>query len=310
MTLQTQSFMTDIALIAVDWGSSAFRAYGLDAAGNILTRHASAGGILSVDNRDFEGALQREIGGWLSPTIPLIASGMITSRQGWVETPYVPCPADAAAIAALAVPHQRKDGGSLLFTPGATMADGIQDVMRGEEIQILGGVDMAGEALCLLPGTHSKWARVSGGAIRAFATFLTGDVFAALIGHTILGRMAEGRAHAPAAFARGVEDGAASAKGGALLHDIFAARTAVLAGKLEMADVASFLSGFLIGAEIAGAWRLLDLPKGANPVILANETLTGHYCAALATLSKAGTPGPSDCAARGLFSVAKARGLV
>src|SRR5206468_1917494 len=66
--------------------------------------------------------------------------------------------------------------------------------MRGEETQILGMVAAAegfaaASRLIILPGTHSKWAIVAKGRIEAFATFLTGELYAVLKEHSILGRM-------------------------------------------------------------------------------------------------------------------------
>jgi 2-dehydro-3-deoxygalactonokinase len=147
------------ALIGVDWGTTSFRAYRIDSAGSVIEGREAPAGILSVRDGDFEGVLTREIGAWLAaePGLPVIASGMITSRQGWLEVPYCPCPAGSAQIAGALWRHP--DRQALHFVPGLSRIgeDGVPDVIRGEETQVLGEVgDRKGRHLLVLPGTHSK----------------------------------------------------------------------------------------------------------------------------------------------------------
>ena len=164
------------------------------------------------------------IGGWIAAhgPAPLILSGMIGSRQGWKEAPYAKCPAGTDDIVkALA----RIEWGELTIAlvPGlSTENDGMPDVMRGEETQIFGALALSGndDGLFLLPGTHSKWAEVSGGRIVSFRTFMTGEVFGALKDHTILGRLMSGSAADADAFARGVREGASLESAGALLNRV------------------------------------------------------------------------------------------
>src|SRR4029450_9608768 len=163
-------------------------------------------------------ALAALLGDWADDCAPRLACGMIGSRQGWVEAPYVACP---ASLDALATGLARVQTAALTIVPGLVTRDrhGVPDVMRGEETQLLGAVAADEAVLAVLPGTHSKWARVECGTVVDFATWMTGELFAALLDHSILGRMAErGAAPSPQAFARGVQRGLDD---GALAHDIF-----------------------------------------------------------------------------------------
>jgi 2-dehydro-3-deoxygalactonokinase len=198
-------------------------------------------------------------------------------------------------------------GRAISLVPGlSTDNDGMPDVMRGEETQIFGALALSGrdEGLFVLPGTHSKWAEVHGGRIVSFRTFMTGEAFSALKGHTILGRlMAEG--HDADAFARGVREGAAVKSAGALLNRLFATRTYGLMDKLPATALSDYLSGLLIGAEVAEATR-----QSADIVtIIASPALAQRYDAALGLLGCASTLAPNDCVAAGHWRIARSAGL-
>lgn len=295
------------ALIALDWGTTSFRAALLDAAGNALERRAASAGILQVPDRGFAAVLEREVGPWLerSPGLPVYASGMIGSRQGWVEAPYAPCPAGVAEVAAGVVRHEEARL-VLHLVPGLACVDaeGVPDVMRGEEAQVLG--TGLGDGLVVLPGTHSKWASVVGGRIAAFRTFMTGELYAALKGHTILGRLMQGEAEDEAAFVAGARRGAGAP---VLGHALFSARTLPLTGLLPETGVAAYLSGLLIGAEIAGGLALIG-PAPAELLVVGDERLQRLYGLAGRTLGVRFVPGPADAAFLGCLLVARARGDV
>src|SRR5581483_1007423 len=199
----------------------------------------------------------------------VVLSGMIGSRQGWHEAPYAHCPAGADELVA-GVARFEHDGLALAFVPGLSCEnDGMPDVMRGEETQIHGSLALSGrdEGLFLLPGTHSKWAEVAGGRIVSFRTFMTGEVFGALKEHTILGRLMRQGADSEG-FARGVREGAALGSGGALLNRLFATRSYGLMGTLAETALSDYLSGLLIGAEVATA-----AGKARSVTIIASATL-------------------------------------
>jgi 2-dehydro-3-deoxygalactonokinase len=296
-------------LIGVDWGTSAFRAFLLGAAGEILDRRAGPQGILAVNAGDFAKVLSAEIGGWLSAgPIPVVMSGMIGSRQGWLEAPYVTCPAGPADLAAGLVPLAA-EGMDIRIVPGvetATMA--MRDVMRGEETQILGALarlDLKSGRF-VLPGTHSKWAIVADGQIVSFATYMTGEIYAACRSHTILGRLMQEGSESAAAFARGVREGAKSGTPGALLNRLFGVRTAGLFGELPGSDLPDYLSGLLIGAELA------DAGLGGVPAvrIIASAALAARYQAAAAELGFETAIVDPDCVAAGHLRLAEIAGIV
>lgn len=230
-------------MIAIDWGTSSFRAYRLDAHGNILESRASSHGILNVAPGQFPVVLEEQIRGW--EEAPIVMSGMVGSRQGWAEAPYVPCPAGFDEIAAKLV-EVRWGRRRAWIVPGLSCGDGagVPDVMRGEEVQVLGAGQ---DGLICLPGTHSKWVEVRGGRIERFSTAMTGEVYAVLKQHSILGRMMEEGKPDAGAFAEGV---GRSGEAGGLLHHLFGVRTRGLMGELAGAASASYLSGILIGHEL------------------------------------------------------------
>jgi 2-dehydro-3-deoxygalactonokinase len=298
-------------LIGLDWGTSSLRAYLLGVDGALIERRDSPLGIMRVENGRFAAAFEAACGDWLRahPTAPVLLAGMIGSKQGWLEAPYCACPADAGAIArALAVldlPGRRAH-----IVPGlsCTNSAGVPDVMRGEETQIVGAIPVSGNRLAVLPGTHSKWAWVQDGAVTRFASFMTGEIHAALISHTILGRLMQADApHDADAFARGVRYGLEAPQ--ALLSRVFSARTLGLFGHLGAASLPSYLSGLLIGSEIGGA---LEAPQLDAITVLGNAALTQRYtdAFAIAIAGLSAQAGAADCAALGLWRIAQAAALL
>jgi 2-dehydro-3-deoxygalactonokinase len=301
------------ALIAVDWGTTSARAYRVDASGAIQDARHVALGILQVRDNAFAAALMTLLGDWAGEAVPRLACGMIGSRQGWLEAPYADCPATLDALAGRIV---RTSDGALAIVPGLACRDlqGVPDVMRGEETQIVGALDDDGTpALFVLPGTHSKWAIVRAGRIEAFSTCMTGEVYAVLKDHSILGRMIApaGQPFAAGAFGRGTRNALNGSGPGALLHDLFGARTLALFGELPPDEVADYLSGLLIGNEIAAGRQWATKRGGSERVTLVGApALCARYSVALAIAGIAVSEGPADAAARGLWRIAQHAGLV
>jgi 2-dehydro-3-deoxygalactonokinase len=286
--------------IALDWGTSSFRAY-LVEDGQIIDERAGPDGILAVENGRFEKTFENYVDGW-EVALPILASGMITSRQGWIEVPYRACPAGLAEIAGAIVFHTTASGRKIAFVPGLTCRNaGVPDVMRGEETQIFGALD-GEDAAFVLPGTHSKWAFVSGGKITGFRTYMTGEAFAALKGHTILGRLMTGDEHDGVIFARGVRMGLGQGK--QLLHALFSVRTLGLFNEIEGRHLSTYLSGLLIGAEIASE-EPLELAT-----LIGSERLCEHYALALHIAGRDALIGDPNAAVRGLQKIGKAAGLI
>jgi 2-dehydro-3-deoxygalactonokinase len=300
--------MSQPHLIGLDWGTTSCRAYLIGAEGAVLDRQTDGPGILKVEQGHFGPWLDSIIGGWIAThgPAPVILSGMIGSRQGWKEAPYATCPASVGDIVQALVPVEWSEL-QIALVPGlSTENDGMPDVMRGEETQIFGALALSGESdgLFLLPGTHSKWAEVSDSRIVSFRTFMTGEVFGALKEHTILGRLIDEGTDA-GAFARGVHEGATLDSAGALLNRVFATRSYGLMGKLPGTALSDYLSGLLIGAEIADATRVTQKPV----TIIASPALAQRYTDALRLLGHESTLAPEDCVAAGHWRIARAAGL-
>lgn len=296
-------------LIAIDWGTTSFRGYLVAADGTIVARQSGAQGILAVKDGRFADVLHAATADWHAQfgPLPIVMSGMIGSRQGWREAPYLKCPAQARDIAANLLRFDTDGLGSIAVVPGLLdQPGGMPDVMRGEETQIIGALQSArtGGQTFVLPGTHAKWVAVRDGAISGFRTYMTGEVFAALKGHTILGRLMADAPHDPRAFERGVTFGAAPGAPGDLLNRLFSTRTLGLTGSLAADEAASYLSGLLIGAEIASA------APASSFTIIASEGLAARYEDAARQLGLAATRAPADCVAEGLLVIASAAGIV
>ena len=310
--------MADTALIGIDWGTTGFRAYRIDGGGAVLEDRVLEAGILTVQDGAFEAFLRTSAGDWLDefPNVPVLLSGMITSRQGWVETPYLTCPAGIADLSSALTRHDLEDGRPIHFVTGLTNrhADGAHDVMRGEETQIvgvMGGPGASGHVV--LPGTHSKWARIEDGRIAWFATFMTGEVFGALKTHTILGRMMNEDAGFDAdCFARGFEDGRyEGAERGGLLRRLFAVRTHALFDELPSTGLPAYLSGLLIGTEIREAFGFGAAGSEVQPLtIIGNDRLSALYQAALAHDGVPNSRAPGNSAAAGLYRIAREGGFL
>jgi 2-dehydro-3-deoxygalactonokinase len=301
-------------LIAIDWGSSSFRAYLMAPNGEILDEVASGDGIGSVAAGAYPATLKRLIGRWLEahPSLPVVASGMVGSRHGWREAAYVKCPAGPREVATQLTPVEA-DGRRVHLAAGLSYVDEAAqpDVMRGEETEIFGVAD-SGARLIVLPGSHSKWAKVNGDRVVAFKTFVTGELFAALRDHTVAGAFARAApAKSPGeAFALGVRRGAAAVawegKSG-VIGLLFGARSLPLTGGLAEDDAGEYLSGLLIGAEIGEARRFFP---GEEPHVAGAEALVARYLAAFEALGVSARAAPRRAAARGLFRIARDGGLL
>ncbi len=284
-------------MIGVDWGTSSFRAFRLGR-GGIRDRRSGPRGILMVKDGRFADTLREEIGPWLAAgERHVLLSGMIGSRQGWIEAPYLPCPAGPAEIAGalIDVPF---DWAEVKLVPGLSAFDeaGVPEVMRGEETQVVGVLaQVNGKSCACLPGSHSKWAHIEGGRIVGFSTYLTGEAFAALRAQTILSRtMREGPSD-PAAFDAGV---ARAGEPGGLLHHLFGVRALALTRRLDEAGGASYLSGLLIGHEVRAA--LARVPTGHVVHVVGAPELATLYVRAIEVCGGLAERLNGDAAARGL----------
>jgi 2-dehydro-3-deoxygalactonokinase len=296
------------ALIGLDWGTTNARAMRFGRDGAVVELRESPLGILRVPGGDFAAAFAQLTGDWraAAPDAPVLMCGMIGSRQGWREASYAALPADAGALAGALLPVPEAGAWIVPGVSGESLA-GAPDVIRGEETQALGALELLGrgDACLCMPGSHSKWVELRGGRLARFATFMTGEAFAALGGHTILARMIEQGPHDAAAFAAGLRRSAAP---GGLLHQLFTIRTDGLFGRLAPAAAGSFLSGLLLGHEMREATAAFD---AAEVVLVGSEALAAPYRAALAAAGRGARAIPGDAAvAAGLWCLARAAGMV
>jgi 2-dehydro-3-deoxygalactonokinase len=300
------------ALIGVDWGTSSLRAYRLDLDGQVLGAKNAAKGILHVEGNAFAEVLDELIGPWRRPGLPVVLSGMIGSRQGWFEVPYLDVPASLDDIAKGLIHHP--DDRSVHIVPGLAFdpPGAAPDVMRGEETQIIGAVDSiaddgAGRHLLVMPGTHSKWVLIEEARIVWFATFMTGELFSVLKDHSILGRLMRDDSpdHDDKAFEQGLV--AATTLPGGLLQQLFSVRTLGLFERVPETAIASYLSGLLIGNEIASALGSLgDRRDPAAITVIGASTLAEHYMKAIGHAGHSCRVAGENAAARGHFLLAKA----
>jgi 2-dehydro-3-deoxygalactonokinase len=287
-------------MIAIDWGTSSFRAYRLDASGALADRRTAPLGIMHVEGGRFAEALEAQVGDWLAAGEgPVVMSGMIGSRQGWKEAPYVGCPAGAEQIGACMQRVTWGAGRVAWIAPGVSCRDagGVPDVMRGEETQILGVLEQLPSAAWIcLPGTHSKWVEVRDGCIHGFTTHMTGEAFATLRAHTILGRMMADAPSDPTWFEAGLRR---SREPGGLLHHLFGVRARGLFGEVPDTGSASYLSGILIGHELQAVG-----PTAGTVYLLGAQALEAAYRRALEHFGQRAVVLDADAAVRGLVRLA------
>lgn len=271
-------------MLVVDWGTTNLRAYYCRDDGSIRARTELGQGIRAVAAGQYPVILQQvltELG--IPEKEPIYLCGMAGARGGWMEAPYCETPVALAALAAnlLALPEPFQG----FLVPGikTLSTDGTLDVIRGEEIQVLGALRKLNlqDVLICLPGTHSKWVQVRNRQIVSFMTFMTGDVFQALE-HTILNYRAEDEFNAQT-FLSGLTE--SQRTGGGLLHQLFTARTRMLAANLDEEQVSSFVSGLLIGHELKEAE--LFRSDGEQIVIIGSDRLCVRYRMALEQASVA-----------------------
>ena len=289
-------------MIGIDWGTTSFRAFRVGRDGSIRDRRAGLKGILNVPDGRFGDTLREEIGPWLAGGEDrVLLSGMIGSRQGWKEAPYLPCPAGPAELAGALV-DIGFDWARVKLVPGLSGIDasGVAEVMRGEETQVMGvPVLLRDGGIACLPGTHSKWARVEGGRIVSFTTHMTGEAFGVLRSNTILGRMMRDGPADGAPFDAGV---ARSAQTGGLLHHLFGVRALTLAGRLAELEAPAYLSGILIGHEVRAG--LAAAPDAVVQVIGARD-LTALYAKAITACGGYVECHDGEAAAQGLALIAE-----
>ncbi len=297
--------------IAVDWGTTNRRAWALGPGGAVLRERADASGLLAVQDRRFAESLEAFLGDWRGSGVPIVIAGMAGSRMGWAEVPYVAAPVPLADLARNLMKVGHVAGSECWIVPGVSVDSGSQpEVMRGEECQILGALLAQGqtEGTFLLPGTHSKWARVSDRSLIAFRTYITGELFNLLRQSGTLAQLMTGDSSDEAAFARGVR---AAGPHGELLNRLFSARSLALFGRLDGQAIASYVSGMLIASEMRDALAAWPDLARTSVICVGSAAILARYgtCATLLGLELQGIDN-KDVLPVALFWIAQQAGLV
>ncbi|GAA1441883.1 2-dehydro-3-deoxygalactonokinase [Nocardiopsis tropica] len=323
-------------LVALDWGTSSCRAYLLTEDGTVLDHRSTDDGVMRVtagareagESREqaFDRALRSLCLDWVEAApgaLPVVASGMVGSDQGWAQAPYVELPVDPLATA-LPLTRVESSLGPVHILPGLTAPGPLPGLLRGEETQIVGALlaDGAadapaqtgggGERIVVLPGTHAKWVRLRGSVVTGFATHMSGEVYALLMENSILGRLAR-----PAegdrweAYERGLDVAMGPDGDPGLLGTLFSARALVVTGRLRPDQVGDYVSGLVIGSEVRGELRGgADAPGADDVLLLGTDDLCDRYGRALSRAGVASARGATGTTPRALAHLARRAGLL
>jgi len=320
-------------LIALDWGTTSLRAYKLAAGGQVLEQRSLSSGIMQLPRTPriingqecadgFELAFDEACGDWLDaqPDLPVIACGMVGSAQGWREAAYRDTPANVATLGTSLQTVRSLRGVDVHIVPGVIQRSRLPNVMRGEETQVLGVLqnlqgEAGGDLLIGLPGSHSKWVEVADGCIVHFDTFMTGEIFAVLSEHSILGRtQQQGASFDGQAFDRGVQ--VALSPDGEIgpLSTVFSARSLGLTGDLSATAQADYLSGLLIGHELSALATAQRRRRNSvhlpSIILIGNTQLCARYGRALDACGFARVTLAEQATEHGLWQLALAAGLI
>ncbi|MDR6818186.1 2-dehydro-3-deoxygalactonokinase [Neorhizobium sp. 2083] len=263
--------------IAIEWTSAAFRALLLDD-DTALGEKKSDRGTTRVAAGDFETALREELGDWIDKAEKILFSGMVTSRNGWIESPFAPVPAGPADLLAQAITHQVEGLPPLIFLPGIAQTKPLPDVMRGEEMSLFGLTETNG--IFVLPGPHAKWVTMEGGRITAITTYMSGEILNLLKKDSLVSRLIPATYEEnPEAFRRGVQTAhEENTLPGRILARIFSARSLVLFDRLAPEEIADYLAGLMIGGEISEA---LGADRSKKIDIVGHAAIAGRYKTAI-----------------------------
>ena len=268
-------------ILFLDWTSQSLHALRVSESGVVIDRRQSSDGALAAAG-DHESRVSALAGDWLVDSDAIYIAGMATGRGGWRETGYVAAPAGLSALLPHMIPLTLSTGKTAHFLPGLSAAGNLPDVMRGEEIKAF-GCACEGRQLVVVPGRHSKWIRMEGERILHFGTFLSGEVLALVRRDSIVSRLIpDGSEVTEHGLKQGVETARARRDSGAgILRMLFSARSRVLNGTLDPADIAGYLEGLAIGCEIIEAWS--EFQPAETPVTLIGSLdICDRYAAALA----------------------------
>ena len=262
--------------IAIDWGSTNLRAW-LYQDDQCLESRQSAAGVTRLNGESPAAVFSEITRGWRDGATPAVLAGMVGSNVGWKVAPYLPVPVDFSAIGQ----QLTSVGDKVWIIPGLSVSrDANQNVMRGEETQLLGARMIAPSSVYVMPGTHCKWVQADRQQINDFRTVMTGELHYLLLRHSLVGAGLPEQVSAPGAFNAGLERGLHSPD---ILPRLFEVRASHVLGSLPREQVGEFLSGLLIGAEVA---TLSQRFRDQQVTIVAGETLANRYQQALSAIGR------------------------
>lgn len=293
---QESARVQDYLCIAVDWGTSNLRAYLLDQEGNSLDQRESNKGILNVVPGQFETVLTNLVGDWLTQGLPILMAGMVGSRTGWQEVDYQTCPLSLDTLGEKL--HWLETGLDcpVAIVPGlqGRGVSGCNDIMRGEETQLLGVLDWLQsqqsdeDVLCCMPGTHCKWVRIEQGQIKQFSTTFSGELFANINRDSSLVRgLPSSETLDVEAFKLGL---ATSQQQGGLLHHLFSVRSNYISNELSPDQVRDYLSGVVIGHDVMDMLKAIPdqtetAQKAGKVHLIGSRGLCDRYAIALESMA-------------------------
>lgn len=283
--------------IAIDWGSTNLRAWLFQGAECLESRQSEAG-VTRLNGKSPQAVLAEVTYGWRDEQTPVVMAGMVGSNVGWKVAPYLPVPAHFSSIGE----QLTAVGDNVWIIPGLCVSrDDNHNVMRGEETQLLGARELSPSSVYVMPGTHCKWVRADAHQIHDFRTVMTGELHHLLLRHSLVGAGLPEQEPSPAAFTSGLERGLATP---AILPQLFEVRAAHVLGNLPREQVSEFLSGLLIGAEVASmAERFID----QQVTVVAGNALSSRYQQALDVIGRKTTVVSGDTAFQtGIRSIAHA----
>lgn len=271
----------DDAIVGVNWGSSNFRAYLIDADGSAADEYAAPCGIIGIERDGMAAVMDQLVERWPGER-PIYVSGMIGSNVGWCEVPYAHAPAGPTELLAASV-ETGIGAATVRIIPGVTCRrsfDDAPDILRGEEIELLGVASFdGGSRIVALPGTHTKWARLDGSRVGEFMTSMSGEIFDRLTAQGLLASIVEGGSREGPAFDQGTEAALEGQLGlGSLL---FGARARVIRGDLPRSEAASYIRGLLVGADVADALLVSPSLNEGRVALIGNAELSRLYARAL-----------------------------
>ena len=261
--------------IAADWGTTHMRAWAIGEEDNVLAFRESNEGMKDLQQNEFEPVLLKLIESWLDDTkvTTVMACGMVGSKQGWAETPYLKTPCVPIDNQQLTIATTKDNRIKVNFVPGV-MQNNSADIMRGEETQIAGFINKNPDfnGVVCLPGTHTKWVNVKEGQITSFKTFMTGELFGVISNHTLIRHSISIKGWNQAGFEAGIHEGFNNP--GSIASDLFSLRAESIVNDLDRDQARSTLSGLLLGVELNGAQTFW---KNSNVIIIGSQLLSNNY---------------------------------